>query len=69
QNGTAGMGAGFGAAAAISQIMQGNVSAQPQAAAPAADYSASGETKFWSQCGEKIPRSAKFCPECGAKLI
>jgi len=69
QNGAAGMGAGFGAAAAISQIMQGNSATQPQAAAPAADYSAAGETKYCSQCGQKIPRSAKFCPECGAKLI
>jgi membrane protease subunit (stomatin/prohibitin family) len=69
QNGAAGMGAGFGAAAAISQIMQGNSATQPQATAPAADYSVAGETKYCSQCGQKIPRSAKFCPECGAKLI
>ena len=31
------------------------------AAAPAAD------TKFCSECGQRIPRAAKFCPECGAK--
>ena len=62
QNGTAGMGAGFGAAAMMSQAMQfaGN---QQQAAAPAN----SADTKFCSQCGSRIPRGAKFCPECGAK--
>ena len=31
----------------------------PTGAAPA------GETKFCSECGQKIPRPAKFCPECG----
>jgi hypothetical protein len=34
---------------------------QPVAAA------ASGDTKFCVQCGTKIPRSAKFCSECGAR--
>jgi hypothetical protein len=24
-------------------------------------------TKFCMHCGKPIPRSAKFCPECGAK--
>ena len=78
-NGMGGLGAGMGAAAMMAQAMQGAVQqpapaapvyqqpAQPQgeevrqAAAPAAD------TKFCSECGQRIPRAAKFCPECGAK--
>ena len=73
-NGAAGLGAGFGAAAAISQTMQQTQNApafqqapqpapQPNAPAP----SVSGDTRFCSECGAKIPRSAKFCPECGTK--
>ena len=75
-NGMAGMGAGMGAAAMMAQAMQNAAQApaapqyqspvqQPQEevrqAAPA------GETKFCSECGQRIPRAAKFCPECGAK--
>jgi membrane protease subunit (stomatin/prohibitin family) len=33
----------------------------PQQAAPGA----AGETKFCHNCGSKIARAAKFCPECG----
>lgn len=61
QNGTAGMGAGFGAGAMMAQAMQ--AAGRQQAAAPAG----SADTKFCSQCGNRIPRSAKFCSECGAK--
>lgn len=77
-NGMGGIGAGMGAAAMMAQAMQNAAQApavpqyqqaapaqQPQevrqAAAPAAD------TKFCSECGQRIPRTAKFCPECGAK--
>lgn len=61
----AGMGAGFGAGAMMAQAMQQAASAAPaQQPAPA---QASGETKFCSECGQKIARAAKFCPECGAK--
>jgi membrane protease subunit (stomatin/prohibitin family) len=35
-----------------------------QGAAGAAGASASA-TKFCVACGKSIPRSAKFCPECG----
>lgn len=35
------------------------VAAAPPAAGPA------GETKFCFNCGNKIPRAAKFCAECG----
>jgi membrane protease subunit (stomatin/prohibitin family) len=58
--GTAGMGVGLGAGAAMAQAMMGQ--AMPgRAAAPAA---AAG-TKFCMECGKQIPTGAKFCPECG----
>ena len=66
QNGAAGLGAGFGAAAVFTQAIQqsaGTAAAAPQAAASAIQ----GETKFCMSCGTKIPRDAKFCPECGTK--
>lgn len=38
----------------------------PTPAAPAAPAAApAGETKFCMNCGNKIARAAKFCPECG----
>ena len=63
--GTAGLGAGLGVGAMMAQTMQNAVqgAAAPAPAAPAA----AGETKFCSECGQRIPRTAKFCPECGAK--
>ena len=65
QSGAAGMSAGLGVGAALSQAMQAAVQ-QPAQTAPAAAAPA-GETKFCSQCGQRIPRAAKFCPECGAR--
>ena len=69
QNGAAGMSAGFGAAAMMTQAMQFSMQqnqqpvqqAAPQQAAPA------GDTKFCMECGARIPKGAKFCSECGAK--
>lgn len=75
QNGAAGMGTGMAAAAMMGQMMNGmfqnTAPQQPvqqpmQQAAPAA--APAGETKFCSECGNRIARSAKFCPECGARL-
>lgn len=60
--GFAGMGTGLGVGAMMAGAVQSaNQAAQQPAAAPA------GETKFCSECGAKIQRSAKFCPECGTK--
>ena len=63
--GMAGLGATMGVGAMMAQTMQGafnaNQAPAQQAAAPA------GETKFCSECGNRISRAAKFCPECGAK--
>ena len=64
QNGAAGLGAGFGAAAVFSQAMQQSTQVP---AAPAPAPVPAGETKFCTECGSRIPRDAKFCPECGAK--
>jgi membrane protease subunit (stomatin/prohibitin family) len=35
-------------------------------AAPAAPAAPATETKFCTNCGKPIPKSAKFCPECGS---
>lgn len=40
---------------------------QPQAPPEGGAPQAAGETKFCSECGNKILRTAKFCPECGTK--
>jgi membrane protease subunit (stomatin/prohibitin family) len=34
-------------------------------AAPTAPTAPATETKFCTNCGNKIPRASKFCPECG----
>ena len=66
QNGAAGMSAGFGAAAMMTQAMQfAQSQQQPVQSAPAA--APQGDTKFCMECGAKIPKTAKFCTECGAK--
>ena len=33
--------------------------------APAAPAAPATDTKFCTNCGNKIPRASKFCPECG----
>ncbi|MDQ6829786.1 MAG: SPFH domain-containing protein [Gemmatimonadota bacterium] len=74
EGGAAGLGAGLGAGMAMGNAManaMGNAQ-QRGASAPAAGGAAAagaagtaGETKFCSECGASINRSAKFCPECG----
>ncbi|MBQ7656785.1 MAG: zinc-ribbon domain-containing protein, partial [Clostridia bacterium] len=81
-NGMGGLGAGMGAAAMMAQAMQNAaqqpvmpqyqqaapVAQQPQEVRQAAEPAAPAvDTKFCSECGQRIPRAAKFCPECGAK--
>ena len=81
-NGLGGLGAGMGAAAMMAQAMQNAaqqpvmpqyqqaapVAQQPQEVRQAAEPAApAADTKFCSECGQRIPRAAKFCPECGAK--
>jgi membrane protease subunit (stomatin/prohibitin family) len=67
--GAVGVGAGLGAGVAMGQAMMDAVkkstSGPAGGAAPAAAGTPSADTKFCSECGKPIGRSAKFCPECG----
>lgn len=73
--GAAGVGVGLGAGLAMANSMMGAMkppepqagapAAGPGPVAPAAPATPSAETKFCTNCGNKIARSAKFCPECG----
>jgi membrane protease subunit (stomatin/prohibitin family) len=65
--GAAGVGAGLGAGVAMGQAMMDALkktgSSQGDTGTVAAPTSA--ETKFCLNCGKPIPKSSKFCPECG----
>ena len=71
--GAVGIGAGLGAGVAIGQAMMEAVkqstSGPAGGAAPAAAGVPAAETKFCSECGKPIARSAKFCPECGKPQV
>ncbi len=64
-----GLGAGFGAmmpgmiAGAMQQAQQGGGGAAASAAAAGAKQSAPGS--FCVECGHPVPKSARFCPNCG----
>ena len=64
--GFAGMGAGFGAGAMMANAMQ-NASQTAAQTAQTVQSADAGETKFCHECGARIPRTAKYCPECGVK--
>ena len=65
--GTAGVGAGLGAGVAMGQVMMDALrkSGSSQTDSGSASVAAAAETKFCISCGKPIPRSSKFCPECG----
>jgi membrane protease subunit (stomatin/prohibitin family) len=65
--GAAGIGVGLGAGLTMAQSMMNAVkTGQTTPAEPAAPPAAPAtETKFCTNCGNKIPRASKFCPECG----
>ena len=73
--GAAGIGAGLGAGMVMAQQMMNAMrpAAPPEPSAPPAAPAtpapqapaAGGSTKFCLNCGQQIPRPAKFCPECG----
>ncbi|MEO8027633.1 MAG: SPFH domain-containing protein [Bryobacteraceae bacterium] len=76
-----GLGAGMAMAQQMTNALQGGMGGgqqppqqpppapAPAGAAPVAPVAPvaapAGETKFCSNCGNKIARAAKFCPECG----
>jgi membrane protease subunit (stomatin/prohibitin family) len=72
EGGAAGAGVGLGAGLAMGQAM-GNAIAGATGgggaagAAGAAAALPKGETRFCSNCGASIPRTSKFCAECGEK--
>jgi membrane protease subunit (stomatin/prohibitin family) len=76
--GAAGIGVGLGAGLTMAQSMLNAVKPGEQApppaggptpsagpVAPTAPAAPATETKFCTNCGNKIPRASKFCPECG----
>ena len=79
--GAAGVGVGLGAGLAMAQTMVNALkpgeqpppagpNAGPAApAGPVAPVAPMSDTKFCTNCGHKISRSAKFCPECGTSQL
>lgn len=74
----AGLGAGFTMAQTMANALKPGEAPPPAPPAPAAPLAPapggglapapaapSAETKFCINCGKTMPRSAKFCPECG----
>ena len=74
----AGLGAGFTMAQTMANALKPGEAPPPAPPAPAAPLapapggglapapaSPAAETKFCINCGKPMPRSAKFCPECG----
>jgi len=65
--GVAGIGVGLGAGLTMAQTMMNAMKPGEAAAptAPTAPATPATETKFCVNCGKAIPKTAKFCPECG----
>jgi membrane protease subunit (stomatin/prohibitin family) len=76
--GAAGIGVGLGAGITMANSMLNAIKPGEQApppaggptpsagpVAPTAPAAPTTETKFCTNCGNKIPRASKFCPECG----
>lgn len=67
--GTAGMGVGLGAGAAMAQALMGqNLTGQGmqgQARGAAENAAPEAGAKFCIECGASLPARAKFCPGCG----
>ncbi len=76
--GAAGIGVGLGAGLTMAQSMMNAVKPGEQApppaggpapsagpVAPVAPATPATDTKFCTNCGNKMPRASKFCPECG----
>lgn len=64
--GAAGIGAGLGAGMTMANTMLNAMKpGQPEPPAASTPATPATETKFCVNCGKQIPRSAKFCPDCG----
>jgi membrane protease subunit (stomatin/prohibitin family) len=59
----AGAGVGLGAGIAMGQMLANSL--KTGSPAPPATAASATETKFCLECGETIPRLARFCPACG----
>jgi membrane protease subunit (stomatin/prohibitin family) len=68
-NGSSGMGMimGMGLGQSFAGAMTGN-NGVPMGSTAGTATGAKGDTKFCSECGAKISKTAKFCPECGNKF-
>jgi membrane protease subunit (stomatin/prohibitin family) len=71
EGGGAGLGAGLGAGMAMGQAMTNAIGSAMNSANANAGANAAGgtdaATRFCAHCGKPVPRTAKFCPECGGK--
>ena len=65
EGGAAGVGVGLGAGITMAQTMMNAMKPAAPAAPPAPPSGASADTKFCVECGHAIPRTAKFCSDCG----
>jgi len=66
--GAAGVGAGLGAGVAMGQAMLDAIkkaSSSTAESSPSGTAAAGAETKFCVNCGKPMPKTGKFCPECG----
>jgi membrane protease subunit (stomatin/prohibitin family) len=54
---------------AMMDAVKKSTSASTGGATPAVAGTPAAETKFCSECGKPIARSAKFCPECGKPQV
>src|SRR6202044_740775 len=64
--GIAGIGVGLGAGLTMANSMMNAMKPGTETpAAPGAPAAPSADTKFCTNCGNKISRTSKFCPECG----
>lgn len=72
-NGLAGAGMGLGAGLGLGNVFAQNFAqGMAQAAAPAtpaAPAAPAVETQPCPKCGAQVRKGAKFCPECGSKMI
>jgi membrane protease subunit (stomatin/prohibitin family) len=66
EGGVAGLGVGLGAGLTMGQQMVNAMNVPNPAASQARPSAPAGTTKFCSNCGQSIGKTAKFCAECGA---